>query len=159
MDPRRPIGLNWDLSDQSATNVELVDLKKAYRRGIRDLKDGNCRTASAKFDFVLDHIKNDPDLHYVSATAHRCMQDFLGAAKQYERVLELDEDYFAAYRFLGVSLLAIGHFEESVELFAQLETKRLECDPECDEELEGAYTQLRDALEYIKTTQEAESLP
>ena len=157
MTPRRPIGQDWGISPQSATNVRLIDLKKAYRGGIQDLNAGECRTATTKFEFVLDHIKNDPDLHFVAATAHRCMKNFLGAADQYERVLELDEDYYPAYRFLGISLLATGHFDESVELFSTLETKRQECDPKCDEALEGAYAELRKALDYIKKTQDAAS--
>ena len=159
MTPRRPIGQDWGISPQSATNVRLLDLKKAYSGGIRDLNAGECRAATTKFEFVLDHIKNDPELHFVAATAHRCMKNFLGAADQYQRVLELDDDYYPAYRFLGISLLATGHFDESVELFSTLETKRQECDPKCDEELEWAYAELRKALDYIKKTQEAAPSP
>ena len=36
MTPRRPIGQDWGISPQSATNVRLLDLKKAYSGGIHN---------------------------------------------------------------------------------------------------------------------------
>ena len=153
MNPGMPLGQNWDVTEQDLTNVEIHDLKKAYREGVKDLRAGSCRSATSKLDFVLEHIRNDANLEYIAATAYRCTKEFRTASEHYEAVLELDAEHYASYRFLGISLLALGDFDGATQRFAELEAKYTVCDPRCGDDLETAYTRLHEALKYVRDRQ------
>ncbi len=85
----------------------------------------------------------------MAATAARCLKQFRKAAKHYEAVLAADPSHYPSYRFLGVSLLAVGNFDEATRRFADLESRRLDCDPGCGAEMEDSYANLRKALDYV----------
>jgi len=157
MNPGMPIGHNWDVTEHDLSNVEIHDLKKAYREGVADLREGACPSATSKLDFVLEHVQNDAEVEYVAATAYRCVQDFRAASEHYEAVLELDADHYPSYRFLGVSLLALGDFDGATRRFVELEGKHTACDPRCSDDLETAYASLHKALKYVRGQRTTES--
>ncbi len=156
MNPGLPVGHDWDVTHQDLSNVEIHDLKKAYRDGVKDLQEGACRSATSKLEFVLEHVRNDADLKYIAATAYRCTKEFRTASEYYEGVLELDADHYASYRFLGISLLALGDFDGATQHFAELEAKYTACDPDCGDDLEPASTGLHKALKYVRDLQTTE---
>ncbi|MEM9177069.1 MAG: hypothetical protein AAGC67_17765 [Myxococcota bacterium] len=141
---------DWDIEHFGLTNVVERDLKKAYRRGIEDLKDGNCRDAAHKFEFILEHIDDDATIYYVAATAARCMRAFRSAAGYYESSIEFEPTNYEAHRFLGVSRLALGEIEEANDVLASLDLERIECGDACAPGLEEAYAGLRGALEVVQ---------
>jgi tetratricopeptide (TPR) repeat protein len=141
---------DWDLEQYELTDVVSADIKQAYRRGIEDLKEGNCRDAASKFEFILDFIDDDPAIYYVAATAARCARAFRAAAGYYESTIEFDPDHWDAHRFLGVTRLALGDLDEAGDVLATLDLERLECAEACPPELEAAYAELRGALEVAR---------
>ena len=149
LNPGGQLGHDWDVTNDDLSNVAIHDLKKSYREGVKALRAGECRSASNKLDFVVEHIKHDATVHYVAATAARCLKQFRKAAKHYEAVLAADPSHYPSYRFLGVSLLAVGNFDEATRRFADLESRRLDCDPGCGAEMEDSYANLRKALDYV----------
>ena len=139
--------VNFDIEQHELSTVVERDIKIAYRRGIEDLKEGNCRDAASKFDFILEQIGDDPMIYYVAATAARCMRSFRAAAGHYESAIEFEPTNYEAHRFLGVSRLALGDVEEATDILGRLELQRLECEDACEPELEEAYDGLRGAIE------------
>ena len=79
---------DWDLEQYDLTDVISADIKQAYRRGIEDLKEGNCLDATSKFEFILEFMDDDPAIYYVAATAARCARAFRAAAGYYESTIE-----------------------------------------------------------------------
>ncbi len=151
MKVRDPTMNAWEINKLLHTDVTLADVKRSYKGAIEDLQNGNCRTATAKLDFVLDHIKKDPNLYYVAATARRCTQQFRIAADLYETAIELDETYYSAYRYLGISHLALGEFEEATDQLGLLESERVACGPDCDASLVESAQALRKAIEIARS--------
>ncbi len=141
---------DWDVDPNELVGVETREIKQAYRRGIQDLKDGHCRDASSKFEFILGFIDDDPTIYYVAATAARCHHAFRAAAGYYESTIEFEPTNYDAYRFLGVSRLALGEVDEARDVLARLDLARLECEGACPPDLELAYAALRGALEVAK---------
>ena len=141
---------DWNVEQHELTNVIERDIKKAYREGIRNLQDGNCRDAHSKFEFILDFIDDDPLIYYVAATSARCMRGFRAAAGYYESAIEFEPAYYEAHRFLGLSRLALGDLESATEVLGDLELMRVECEGDCDPELEDAYASLRGALQMAR---------
>lgn len=141
---------DWEVEQYELADVVERDLKKAYRRGIEDLKKGNCRDASTKFEFILGFIEDDPTIYYVAGTAARCMRAFRAAAGYYESTIEFEPKNYDAHRFLGISRLALGDLDEASEVLATLDLERVECGDECDPDLEAAYAGLRGALEFAQ---------
>ena len=142
---------DWEVEQYELSDVAERDIKKAYRRGIEDLKKGNCRDASSKFEFILGFIDDDPIIYYVAATAARCMRAFRAAAGYYESTIEFEPTNYDAHRFLGISRLALGQLDEASDVLATLDLERVECGEGCDPELEAAYASLRGALEFART--------
>lgn len=141
---------DWDLEQYDLTDVISADIKQAYRRGIEDLKEGNCRDATSKFEFILDFLDDDPAIYYVAATAARCARAFRAAAGYYESTIEFDPNHWDAHRFLGVTRLALGDLDEAGDVLATLDLERIECAEACPPELEAAYAELRGALEVAR---------
>ena len=137
---------DWDVEQSDLTDVLSRDLKKAWRRGVIDLKHGNCRDATRKFEFLLGHIEDDPTIYYAAATAARCARAFRAAAGYYESAIEFEPSNYEAMRFLGVSRLALGDMEEANEVLAALDLERIACARACAPELEAAYAELRGAV-------------
>lgn len=138
---------DWDVDIQPNANIEARDLQAAYRRGVRDLQEGNCRSASQKFAFVLDYVDDEPRLYYAAGTAARCARAFRAATGYYESTLEFDPDRDDATKFLGISYLALGDIESATDALGTLAVRREDCAGDCDPRLEASYRDLKKALE------------
>ena len=138
---------DWDVDEQEQSTIQKREILKAYKKGVEDLQEGHCRSAVNKFEFVLDFIENDPTVYYAAATAARCVRSFRSATGFYESTIEFDPERWEAYRYLGVSYLALGDVEAASDALAELDLARIECEKSCAPDLESAYASLRKAVE------------
>ena len=75
------------------------------------------------------------------------MRSFRSATGFYESTIEFDPERWEAYRYLGVSYLALGDVEAASDALAELDLARIECEKSCAPDLESAYASLRKAVE------------
>lgn len=137
--------------NENLKGVEPRTVKAACRKGLKFLKEGKCRQAKQKFNFVMEILPDDASVQYLAGSADRCEQDFDSAAAHYERAIELDDSMFSAYKALGISHLALGDLKSALRPLARLEVRRIECGADCPEDLETAYLDLKKLIEMARS--------
>ena len=143
---------NWGVDELQGSTVQKRDILNAYEKAIEQLEDGKCRDALSNFDYVLDFVDDDPNVYYAAATAARCARSFRSATGLYESTIEFDPANWEAYRYLGISHLALGDLESATDALGALDLAKDECAEACPAELESAYASLR------KVVQKAEKM-
>ena len=146
----RSVGGLWGVDNESLKGVEARSVKVAYRKGLKFLKEGKCRQAKQKFNFVMEILPENASVQYLAGSADRCEKNFDSAASHYEKAIELDDSMFSAYKSLGVSHLARGDLKSALVPLAQLEVKRIECGADCPDGLEAALVDLKKLIEMAK---------
>jgi len=134
---------NWDVDELQGSTVEKREIVRAYRQAIDLLEEGQCRDALSKFDYVLEFVDDDPEVYYAAATAARCARSFRSATGLYESTIEFAPANWEAYRYLGISYLALGDLDGATDTLGELDVAKDECADACEPELESAYASLR----------------
>lgn len=138
---------NWDVDEVQGSTVQKRDIAKAYEQAIEHLEEGRCRDALSKFDYVLDFVDDNPTVYYAAATAARCAGSFRSATGLYESTIEFDPKNWDAYRYLGISHLALGDLEGATDALGELDLAKEDCAGTCAPELESAYASLREVVQ------------
>jgi len=147
------MGPDWGVGDANLQGIDLSTLKKAYRKGLKLLKKGDCRKATEQFDFVLSVLPENAGVHYLAGSADRCEKKFESAASHYSKAIEHDEAMYPAYKSLGISYLAMGDLESATQLLGRMEVKRFDCDSSCPKKFESAYVDLERTIEMVRARQ------
>ena len=76
-------------------------------------KDG----ASEDFEKAMEQNEDDPDIYYHRAQLHFILGEFSEAAKDYQKSIELDNDFIFSHIQLGVTQYKLGSIASSFATF------------------------------------------
>lgn len=121
-------------------------LNKQYVEALKDLKAGDCTPALSKFTKILKHAANDPNMNFLKGMALRCKKDHREAVVQFKRAVRLDRSMYVAYKYLGLSHIALAENRKAKALLDRLDALRESCRIPCDPALDKERGALRAAL-------------
>jgi type IV pilus biogenesis/stability protein PilW len=83
--------------------------------GSNYLQKGNLELAHFELTKASRLIPHDPDVHFALGTVHVLRNELELAIKEFERTIELDQDYADAYNNLGFSYLQLKQWDHAIE--------------------------------------------
>ncbi|KAK5075271.1 TOM (translocase of outer membrane) complex component [Lithohypha guttulata] len=93
-------------------------LSQAYiKRASMQLELGSKEQASADFELAAQQNKDDPDIYYHRAQLHFILGEWVNAAKDYQKSIDLDPDFIYSHIQLGVTQYKMGSITSSMATF------------------------------------------
>lgn len=106
------------LKDLTDAIEKQPNLSQAYiKRASMQLELGSKDAASADFDLAMEHNKDDPDIYYHRAQLHFILGEWVNAAKDYQKSIDLDKTFIYSHIQLGVTQYKMGSITSSMATF------------------------------------------
>ena len=78
---------------------------------------GNRDAAAQDFEKATEQQPEDPDIYYHRAQLHFILNEFVDAAKDYQKSIDLDRDFIFSHIQLGVTQYKMGSIASSMSTF------------------------------------------
>ena len=134
------------MSQAPSTSAPTFDAAEEYRQGIEALKVSKFADAKKCFDKVLGVAPTDANVNFLAGMARAGLNDFKGAAKNYERAVHADGKLVPAHQELAVTYLKLGNRDKAQAELAKLQKLDTDCKGTCKD----AQT-IKDAVTAVQT--------
>lgn len=92
---------------------------KSNREGMEKYQEGNYMEASRLFSQAISQDNTEPKYYVNQGMADIQLHQCKNAKENFQKALELEEDYVLAYRGMGLACLTLGDYENAIEYFNQ----------------------------------------
>ncbi|HKX91770.1 MAG TPA: tetratricopeptide repeat protein [Sphingomicrobium sp.] len=136
------------MGSMPSVSAPEFDIAEEYRRGIDALKASQFADAKKAFDKVLGVAPTDANANFLAGMARAGLNDFKGAAKNYERAVKADSKLVAAHQELAVTYLKLGRRDKAEAQLAKLQKLEASCAGTCKDAqaIKDAVTAVQAAL-------------
>lgn len=136
------------MSQAPSTSAPSFDAAEEYRRGIDALKVNKFDDAKKSFDKVLGVAPTDANVNFLAGMARAGLNDFKGAAKNYERAVKADGKLVLAHEQLAITYLKLGNRDKAQAELGKLQKLDASCAGTCKDAqaIKDAVTAVQAAL-------------
>jgi tetratricopeptide (TPR) repeat protein len=136
------------MSQAPSTSAPTFDAAEEYRLGIEALKASKFDDAKKSFDKVLGVAPTDANVNFLAGMARAGLNDFKGAAKNYEKAVHADGKLVPAHQELAVTYLKLGNRDKAQAELAKLQKLDADCKGTCQnaQAIKDAVTAVQTAL-------------